>query len=55
MTYRNEKCAMGSYSGGHEYEWREASAAKIHNAKNVLLASLVEKGVSRTPDPFVRR
>jgi copper homeostasis protein len=41
MIYRNEKCAMGSYSGSHEYEWREASVEKIRKAKSALVACLV--------------
>ena len=40
MLYRNENCSMGSYSGEHEYAWREASAEKIRMAKTALTTAL---------------
>ena len=36
MKFRNESCSMGAFSNDHEYEWREASAAKIRQAKQAL-------------------
>lgn len=34
MTFFNRECAMGNYSKSNEYEWREASAARIRKAKD---------------------
>ena len=40
MEFLNPNCSMGSYSQGHEYEWREASVEKIALAKKALTAAL---------------
>jgi copper homeostasis protein len=40
MTFRNERCGMGTFSNGREYQWREASEAKVRAAKQALTAAL---------------
>lgn len=40
MTFRNERCSMGTFSNGREYQWREASEAKVRAAKEALTAAL---------------
>ncbi len=42
MRHRNEGCAMGAYSQGHEYEWREASVVKIRAARMALAQVLAK-------------
>lgn len=36
MRFRNENCAMGTFSSGKEYRWREADAEKVGNARRAL-------------------
>ena len=40
MKFRNEGCSMGTFSNGREYQWREASEAKVRAAKSALTAAL---------------
>lgn len=40
MTFRNERCGMGTFSNGREYQWREASEAKVRVAKLALTEAL---------------
>lgn len=40
MKFRNERCSMGTFSHGREYQWREASEAKVRAAKSALTAAL---------------
>ena len=40
MKFRNERCSMGTFSNGREYQWREASGAKVRVAKDALTAAL---------------
>lgn len=40
MTFRNEGCGMGTFSNGREYQWREASEARVRAAKVALTAAL---------------
>ncbi len=43
MKHRNESCAMGTFSQGREYEWREASVTKIRAARLALTQALAPK------------
>ncbi len=47
MQFRNDHCSMGTFSAGHEYEWREASEEKIRAAKRALAEALT--GTSTAP------
>lgn len=40
MKFRNERCGMGTFSNGREYQWREASEAKVRAAKLALTEAL---------------
>lgn len=40
MQHRNTECYMGTFSKDREYEWREASAEKIRQAKAALSRAL---------------
>jgi len=40
MSFRNPDCFMGAYSKSNEYEWREASEAKIRLAKQRMTEAL---------------
>jgi len=39
MAFRNEHCAMGTFSKDSEYQWRATSAAKVRLAREALAAA----------------
>ena len=43
MVYQNLNCAMGTFSGANEYEWRQASEEKIRLAKVRMLEALASR------------